>query len=253
LTRSSFADELGVRGRHAPGEPEVVLEADPHVAPREDGGSDVGQLVLPEREGRVVPVLRDVVDHRQQGLQVVRRPPGHAHAQLHQHRVRKDALGGELPGEPQVPRVEGLDLGADAGVADHGAHGAEHAGRVGHDVVRFGEVHGPAVQRAYLRQACADRLHALRGAGHVRARGVRWQGGFHGPEHEVAAHARREVEHDVRVRVADAFGDLAVEVDAAGRGARVRVADMTVHDGGACPGRLERRLRDLFGAARDVW
>jgi hypothetical protein len=68
-----------------------------------------------------------------------------------------------------VAGVEGLDLGLHAEIGHHPAHGAQHAGRVGHDVIGLGEVHRAAVERADLRQAFGDMGHPFRRADHVGA------------------------------------------------------------------------------------
>ena len=86
-------------------------------------------------------------------------------------------------------------------------------------------------------------LQALGGAGHVGAGVVRRQRLLGAAEHEVAAHAGGEVEHDVDLGVADALDDLAVELGAPRALAGLGVAHVDVHDGGAGRGRLDRRRR----------
>ena len=65
-------------------------------------------------------------------------------------------------------------------------------------------------------------------------------------EHEVAAHAGGQVEHDVDVGGADPLDDLAVERRVAAALAGLGVADVDVDDRGAGPGGLDRRVGDLL-------
>ena len=134
--------------------------------------------------------------------------------------------------------VEGLDLDAHTRVGHHFRHRSQHAGRVGHDVVGLGEIHRAAVEGADFRQAGGDVLHAFARASHVGAGGG-GQGLFGAAEHQVAAHAGRQVEADVDVGVADAVRDLAVEGDVTARRAGFRIADMAVHDCSTRPGCLD--------------
>ena len=71
-------------------------------------------------------------------------------------------------------------------------------------------------------------------------------------EHEVAAHARGEVEDDVDVGGADPLDHRPVERRVAGALAGLRVADVDVRDRRARPGRLDRRVGDLLRRDRDV-
>ncbi len=139
--------------------------------------------------------------------------------------------------------VEGLDLGPDAQLGHHRAHGAQHAGRVGHHIVGLGEVHRAAVERADFGQALRDMLDALGGARHVGALGLQRQRPLGRAEHHVAAHAGGEVEHHVDLCVADALGHLAIERHVAARLAGLGIAHMAMHDRRAGPGRLDRRIR----------
>ena len=67
-------------------------------------------------------------------------------------------------------------------------------------------------------------------------------------EHEVAAHARGEVEDDVDVGRAHPLDDLAVERRVARALAGLRVADVDVRDGGAGARGLDRGVGDLARA-----
>ena len=151
-----------------------------------------------------------------------------------------------------MPGVEGLDLRLDAQRRHHAAHRAQHAGRVGHDVVGLGEVHRAAIERADLGQALAHMLHAVGGAAHVGALLVERQRRFRRTEHHVAAHAGGEVQHHVDIGVADALGHFAVEMDVAARLAGLGVAHMAMDDRGAGLGGVDRRFGDLLGRARHV-
>ena len=73
----------------------------------------------------------------------------------------------------------------------------------------------------------------LAGAGHVGAGGIDGERRLGRAEHEVAAHAGREVQHDVDARGADALDHLAIELRIAGALAGLGVAHMDVGDGGA--------------------
>ena len=65
-------------------------------------------------------------------------------------------------------------------------------------------------------------VEALGGAGHVGAGGVGRQRRLVAAEHEIAAHAGGEVDHDVDAGGADAVDDLAVELGVARRRCRSR-------------------------------
>ncbi len=54
---------------------------------------------------------------------------------------------------------------------------------------------------------------ALAGTDHIRAVGIQRQRMFAGAEYHVAAHAGREVDHDVDVSRSDAIDDLAIEME----------------------------------------
>ena len=136
----------------------------------------------------------------------------------------------ELLREDEVAGVEDLDLGPHAELSDLPRHRAQHRRRVRHHVVALGEVHRAAVERADLGQQLRDVGEPLGRAGHVGALGSRRKRRLGTAEHEVAAHARGEVEDDVDVGRADPLDDLAVERRVARRPAGLRVADVDVHD-----------------------
>ena len=105
------------------------------------------------------------VDEREQRSRVVRCAVRDAHAELQHRRLVDDALLDELLREHEMARVEDLDLGAHAELADLPRHLAQHRGRVRHDVVALGEVHRPAVERADLRPQVGDVGQPLRRTG----------------------------------------------------------------------------------------
>jgi len=73
----------------------------------------------------------------------------------------------------------------------------------------------PHVERADLGAQAAHVVESLGGARHVGADLVERQGLLVPAEHEVAAHAGREVDHHVDVGGADAVDDLGVELGVA--------------------------------------
>jgi len=127
-----------------------------------------------------------------------------------------------------------------------------HAGRIGHDVVALGEVHGTAVECADFGQDLRDLREPLIGARHVGLRGVERQRLLRAAQHEVAAHASGEIEHDVDAGFAHTLDDLATERRIARGGAGPRVADLDVRDRGAGLGGLYRRGGDLLRRDRNV-
>ena len=86
----------------------------------------------------------------------------------------------------------------------------------------------------------------------VGAAGVERQRRAGAAQHEVAAHARGEVDHGVDVGAAQPLDHGAVERDVARAAARLRVAHVDVHDRGAGARRVERRVRDLLRRHRDA-
>jgi hypothetical protein len=58
------------------------------------------------------------------------------------------------------------------------------------------------------------------------------KGGLDAAEHQVAAHAGGEVEHDIDIGRADALGDLAEQVAPARGGPGLGIAHMAMDDGG---------------------
>ena len=151
----------------------------------------------------------------------------------------------QLLREDEMARVEDLDLGPHAELSHLARHLAEHRGRVRHHVVALGEVHRPAVERADLGQQLGDVREPLGRAGHVGSLRVRRKRRLDTAEHEVAAHARGEVEDDVDVRRADPLDDLAVERGVARRPAGLRIPDVDVHDRRARARGVDGRRRDL--------
>ncbi|MCY1301013.1 hypothetical protein D9M70_506020 [compost metagenome] len=155
-------------------------------------------------------------------------------------------------GEPEMAGVEGLDLGADAKCRHLARHFPQHRWRVGHDIIAEREVHGAAVERADFRQALGHMGDTLGGAGHVGALLVDGQGAFDIAEHQVAAHAGRQVQHDIDIGGADAVGHFPVEIEPAGGRAGFRIANVAVDHGGPGLGCLDRRFGDLFRRDRNM-
>jgi hypothetical protein len=65
-------------------------------------------------------------------------------------------------------------------------------------------------------------------------------------EYHVAAHAGREVDHNVDVSRSNAIDDLAIEMDVPRSLARIGIANVDMSNRGARARRLDRRLRDLL-------
>ena len=143
--------------------------------------------------------------------------------------------------------VEALEFGLHGQVLELAGDLVELARRVGHDVVALAEVHRAHVDGGDLGQALADVGHAFGGPGHVGALLAQRQRGLDPAEGEVGTGATGEVEHDVGVGLADAVGELLVEVEVAALRAGVEIADVAVHHRGAGLGRLDRRVGDLLG------
>ncbi len=93
---------------------------------------------------------------------------------------------------------------------------------------------------------------ALGGAGHVGAVSIQRQGLFDIAEDQVAAHAGRQVEHDIDIGGADEVGDFLVEIVAAARRAGLGIAHMAMDDGGTGLGGIDGRGGDLLGRARHM-
>ena len=110
-----------------------------------------------------------------------------------------------------MARVEHLELRAHAELADPLRHRPQDPGGVHEQVVATGgEVHRAAVERADLRQQLLDVGEPFRRARQVGAGSVEGEGSLVAAEHEIAAHAGREVDDDVRVGGADALDHFAV-------------------------------------------
>ncbi|MHC2301296.1 hypothetical protein ACVJBD_005562 [Rhizobium mongolense] len=179
-------------------------------------------------------------------------PPRDTHAELDQHRVLDQAFFGKLFGEPEMAGIERLDFWPHTEIGHLFRHRAQHAWRIGHDIVAETEVHGAAVERADFRQAFADMADALAGARHVGPFWVQGQWRFDIAENQVAAHAGRQIEHDIDFGGADAIGDFPVEVVAPACGTGVRITDMAVNDCRPSLGGVDRGIRDLLGSNGNV-
>ncbi len=149
--------------------------------------------------------------------------------------------------------VEGLDFRAHAEIGHLLRHRPQHGGRVGHDVVAEAEVHRAAIERADFRQAFGDMGRRARSRRPCRCPcAIQRQRAFDIAENQVAAHAGRQVQHDIDVGGADAVGDFLVEVVAAARGTGFGIADMAVDDGGPGLGGVDRGICDLLGSDGNV-
>ncbi|EBA09841.1 hypothetical protein SSE37_08533 [Sagittula stellata E-37] len=240
-------------GRHDPTfEIEVVLEAHPHVAPGQGCCGHIGHLVPAEAERRPGPTGGHVVDHSHERVHVPRRAPRDAHAKLHQRGIVQHTFLHQLLGEPQVPGVEGLDLGFHAKLGHHRAHGTQHLGGVGHHVGAITKVHRPAVERADLRKAIADMRHALGRARHVGVGRVQLHRGLDIAEGQIAPRPGGEVQHDVHLGRTDAVRHLAEQRHVAAGRTGLGVADVAMHHRGARLGCFDGGLGDLLGRARHV-
>ena len=124
-----------------------------------------------------------------------------------------NAFVGELLREPQVAGIERFDFNAYIKIGHHGTHRAQHARRVGHDVVRFGEVHRAAVQRADFGAALRDVFNAISGAGHVRAFFIQRQRCIGRAGHKITTHTGGEIDDNIRIGFANALGHFPVEID----------------------------------------
>ena len=149
--------------------------------------------------------------------------------------------------EHEVTGVEHLELRAHAELAHLRRHRAQHPGRVDHDVVAAGrEVHRAAVERADLGPQLRDVHEPLAGSDHVRSGSVERERRVLAAQHEVAAHARGQVEHHVDVGGTHALDHLAVQLGVtrplAGRG----IAYVDVRDRRAGASRLDRGVGDLL-------
>ena len=91
--------QLRIGGQDALVEPQVILQTNPHVATCQNCGRDIGHLVAANGKRAPDPVGGHVVDHGEEGVQVVRRAPRHAHAQLHEGR-----RGRTHPSSSQIQR-----------------------------------------------------------------------------------------------------------------------------------------------------
>ncbi len=108
------------------------------------------------------------------------------------------------------------------------------------------EVHRAAVERADLGLGSTDVLDAVGRTTHVRTVVGGRQRLLDAAEHEVATHARREIDDDVGVRGPDPFDDLFVLLNLAGRHAVV-LTHVDMHDRRTRLGRLDAAVGDLLG------
>ena len=88
----------------------------------------------------------------------------------------------------------------------------------------------------------------LAGAGHVGAGAIDGERRLGRAEHEVAAHAGREVQDDVDARATDALHHLAIERRIARALARLGVAHVDMRDGRTGPAAATAAVGDLAPA-----
>ena len=148
-----------------------------------------------------------------------------------------------------MTRIEGLDLDANPQIGHAARHFTQHAGGVGHHIVGLSEIHRAAVERGDFGQAGLKVRDPLRRRDHVGALLAQGQRRVSGAKDNIASHSGGEVDHDIGIRLPYALHHLAVKVHGAIRGARFRVAHVAVHHRGTRFGRIDRRARDLLGAA----
>ena len=89
-------DQLRILGQNAAIQHQVVLQTDAHIAARQHACGHKRHLFAAQAEARPGPVRRHVVDHRHKGIEVIRRAPGHTHAQLHQRVRRQNTIANQL-------------------------------------------------------------------------------------------------------------------------------------------------------------
>jgi hypothetical protein len=149
--------------------------------------------------------------------------------------------------------VEGLDLRLDAKLGHHAAHGAQHARRVGHDVIGLGEIHRAAIERADFRQAFADMcfMRSLAPAMSVPT-GLSGSGFSVESEYHVAAHAGGQVQDHIDLGLADALGHFAVEIATSRAGCRFRDRGHGNARSRRRPWRHRSRLAICCGRARHM-
>ncbi len=234
---------------HAAIQPDVVLQADPHVAAEQHGLSDHRHLHAADAEAGPGDARRQVVGHGLHGRGIGWRAPGNAQAQLDQ-RVFQQALLEQLLGEPQVAGVEDFQLGLHAQLGDAFGAGTQLRRSGDIDEVAVAEIQGAAVQGADFRQQLLDMRQALQRADQVGA-GAELQRLLAATDFQVAAHAGGEVDDHVGVALADALDHLAVQRHVAARLAGLRIAHMAVGNGGAGLGCLDGGGGDFLGRDRD--
>ena len=155
------------------------------------------------------------------------------------------ALLGQIFRKPQMAGVEGLDLRLHAKRLHLLRHLDQHRRAVRHDVVAMAKIHCAAIQRADLRPAVGDMLQPFGGSCHVGSCSVWRQRCFDAAKHQVATHARCQVQHHIGFGFADAVGDLAEQSRVARRLAGLGIADMTMDDSRAGARRFDGAVGDL--------
>ena len=184
--------------------------------------------MAPQSEGAKGPTVGNIVDHGHQGVEIIGRPPGHAHAQLDQSIGFKHPVGNQLLGIPKMTGVKGFNLRLHPQFGHHPAHCGQRAGRVGHDIIGLSKIHRAAIECANLRAAFSHMRHPFGRAGHIGARN-RWQRGFNVAKNHVTAHSGRQIEHHINLSIPDPVSDFAKHSRISARRAGFRIAHMAMH------------------------
>ena len=149
-----------------------------------------------------------------------------------------------------MPGVECFDLNLNAEVGHTLRHIAQHAGRIGHHIVRFGKVHGPAVERRNLGSADFKMLDTLSRRHHVSPRLLQGQRCLGWAKDNISTHARCQINHHIGIRRTNTLNHFFVQVNIARWGARLRVTHMTMNNRRTCLCCIDGVIGYLLGAAR---
>ena len=142
--------------------------------------------------------------------------------------------------------IKRLNLDADPEISHHLRHRTKHSWRICHHVVRFREVHRPAIKSTDLRQALSDMGHTLRRSRHVSTVFIQRQWTFDVPKNHIAAHSSRQVDYHIDIGIADTVYHFTKKFFLPARLSGLGVAHVTMHDGGTRLGRIDSAGSDLF-------
>ena len=227
---------------------DVVFHADAHMPAQQPGLRHDRELHAADAEGAPEGAGRQHAARVHHGLGRRHEAVLHAQHQGPHRRAFERAVGDQVQRHVDVAGVEDLELGLDAGVADHPRHAAHVLRRVDDHV--GARVHGVEVERADVGLDQRDVLDALfrrqqAGAGRVDL-------GVVLARNEAAARPGREVDDQLAVLLSDAVDDLAVELDLHRGLAALRIAHVDVHLAGAGLGRGQAFVGDLRRRDRQV-